>query len=216
MHEGRSSDEAFEDTFGDKHFTYSHASLLDQLRAWKLSEGGKLLPGLLGSGLDELDPLAVEETKLTPANFPGVPMDQACAYKILQKQMNFGKGLDAMKSYKSAVEDMEAVYRGDVVGGKKHGIGEAVGDQRRQVMEDGTLIGGEFKNDQPNGSVALVSPSGFGFVGKVTPGEGTGSKNFLGQFIPKGGRLERIDRGIGAVFGDDGTRYFGAFVDGRP
>jgi hypothetical protein len=85
----------------------------------------------------------------------------------------------------------------------------------RQVLEDGSLVAGQFANDQPDGRVAVISPNGFGFYGKVLQGKSEESKGFIGQFIPKDRKYEKIDKGVGVVFGDDGTKYIGAFVEGR-
>lgn len=52
-------------------------------------------------------------------------------------------------------------------------------------------------------------------MGKLENNDVTGEKNFLGQFLPKNQKLDHFDKGIGIVCGDDGTKYIGAFVEGK-
>jgi hypothetical protein len=83
------------------------------------------------------------------------------------------------------------------------------------VIEDGSLIAGDFANDQPNGRVAVIAPNGFSFIGKVSQNKAPENKNFWGQFIPKNKKYDKFEKGIGVVYGDDGSKYIGAFVDGK-
>lgn len=58
--------------------------------------------------------------------FPPYTENQVIIYKLLQKQMGFGKQFSNHLAFKGFVEDMDAIYRGDYRFGKKEGIGEAV------------------------------------------------------------------------------------------
>lgn len=58
--------------------------------------------------------------------FPPLSVNQVPIYKLLQNQMGFVKQANSQLAYKSYIEDMEAIYRGDFKYGKKEGIGEAV------------------------------------------------------------------------------------------
>jgi hypothetical protein len=77
------------------------------------------------------------------------------------------------------------------------------------------LIAGEFVSDHPHGRVALIAPNGFSFFGKMWQNKSTDTKNFRGQFIPKNKKYDNFQKGIGVVYGDDGSKYVGAFIEGK-
>ena len=87
-----------------------------------------------------------------------------------------------------------------------------------QMLDDRTLIVGEFKGQKLDGEVGIVSPTGYTFSGKVLQAGDEDGRTIKGEFYPpltSNSKLPALQRGIGMVFGDDGTEYSGAFLYGR-
>ena len=77
---------------------------------------------------------------------------------------------------------------------------------------------GEFKADKLDGEVGLISPTGYTFLGQVRQAGDEEGRTIKGEFYPpltSSTKLPTLQRGIGMVFGDDGTEYSGAFMYGR-
>ena len=62
-----------------------------------------------------------------------------------------------------------------------------------------------------------MTPKGFCFLGKLESGSDEGKNEIDGELMPPNCREEEemFDIGVGLIFKDDGTKYFGAFFEGR-
>jgi hypothetical protein len=140
--------------------------------------------------------------------FPELFPKQKMIYEQLQKRGIIPKSRTKIKACTQTVDTLEAVYRGDLSRDKKQGVGEA-------VLEDGSVLAGEFHEDQALGGLTVVSPTGYSFIGRVEPDKDHTCTEIVGDFFPPGNIKEKIEYGIGVVYGDDDTKYIGSFFQGK-
>lgn len=103
------------------------------------------------------------------------------------KEQKMSTGTSSKLSKRKKTFEDGGIYEGDMMGGKAHGYGKC-------VQLDGTVMEGEWKNDEPNGQVTIVFYNGDKYIGKTK-----GSKKLNGE---------------GTYYTKDGFVYKGTFVDG--
>lgn len=128
MQENKGQDDSSHDRYLYAEELKHKANLFHQLRALGLPADPELLSELAGGVFPYHKSLREEKpVELKPAGeFPSLRFEQAMAHKNIQKQLGFGKGCESQKSYKTKIEGLDVVYRGGLLDGKMHGVGEAV------------------------------------------------------------------------------------------